>query len=72
MIRLVASLRHGGNGRHAVSLRLDLAEEFPPLTAETPPERLLALQRAGSARCAAVLRADFKVLSVYFGGKKLR
>lgn len=59
-------------GKRSVALRLDLDEDFPNLPLRTLPAKLERLQKAGAARCAAVLGPDFSVLSVYFGGKKLR
>ena len=70
--RLFASFVQGTTGRRSVALRLDLDEGFPNLPLDTLPDRLSALQQAGAARCVAILGADFNVLSIYFGGKKLR
>jgi hypothetical protein len=72
VLRIKAQFTQGSAGGRSVSLRLDLDADFPNLPVDALPARLEALQKAGAARCAAVLGADFRVLSIHFGGKKLR
>jgi hypothetical protein len=69
---LHARIEQGTTGERVVSLRIDLDEDFPNQPLAKLSERLQPLIDAGHARCAAVLGAEFRVLSVSFGGKKLR
>jgi hypothetical protein len=72
VFRVKASFAQDTRGLRSVALRLDLDEDFPNLPVDALPARLEALQKAGRARCEQVLGKELHVLSVYFGGKKLR
>lgn len=69
--RVSAMIAQDTEGKRWVALRLVLDEDFPNLPLETLPERLQLLMKAGAARCAEIMGADFHVI-VDFGGKKLR